>query len=57
MYKYDQTYDEGGAYTDILNRPTQYIDADDWVSSGTIVGDDPSRDITLNLDIPIISEQ
>ena len=57
VYKYDQTYDEGGAYTDILNRPTQYIDVDDWVTTGVTVGDDPSAEITLNLDIPIISEQ
>lgn len=57
IYKYDQTYDEGAAYTDILNRPAQYIDVDDWVTDGVLIGDSADTEIVLNLDVPIVSEQ
>ena len=56
IYWYDQTFAEGASYSNVLNYPTQYLDVDDWVSSGVEVTSD-SETITLNIDIPIVSEE
>lgn len=54
--RYNQEFQEGASYTDVLNLPSNYLDAYDWVTSGTTVND-PSAEIEITLDIQIISEQ
>lgn len=55
--RYDQVeVKEGAPYSGILNYPTQFIDVDDWVSTGVEVKSE-SDVVTLNIDIPIVSEQ
>lgn len=54
--RYDQSFNEGTSYTDILNLPSNYLDADDWVTTGVVVND-AGTEIELTLDIQITSEQ
>lgn len=56
VYRYDQDFYEGAPYADLLNYPTQYLDVDDWVSSGVEVTS-ADETVNLNIDIPIVSEQ
>lgn len=50
QFDYDQSFYEGASYTNILNRPGQYLDVSDWVTSGVAVNS-ADEEITLNLDI------
>jgi hypothetical protein len=50
IFDYDKTFYEGGNYPNILNRPGQYLDVSDWISSGTTI-DSPDEEITLTLDV------
>jgi len=54
--RYDQSFNEGASYTNILNLPTNYLDADDWVTTGVVIND-PDAEFEITLDIQITSEQ
>ena len=56
VYRYDQNFYEGAPYSNVLDYPTQYLDVDDWVSSGVEVTS-ADETVKLNIDIPIVSEE
>lgn len=55
LVDYNQDFRGGAQYKDILNRPTFYIQADDWVSSNAVTWEDPEKPSTIVIDLPIAS--
>lgn len=52
-YDYDQTYFEGQPYPDILNYPSLYLRAGDWVADGTTTVQTADDQPVITLSIPV----
>jgi hypothetical protein len=51
--EYDQQFEQGRGQPDLLNYPSLYIFADDWVADGLAVVDALDSEVVVNLNIPV----
>lgn len=51
--EYNQDFQAGTQFKNVLNEPTFYIQADDWVSSQTVTWTDPEAPANIVIDLPV----